>query len=420
MKVSKTKLIAKLLKTNQHKKISLGLSRTRKALKYINWQKKTKSRILTCNGTSAKFSILYLIKKILIENNNTYAATFSPHIFKISERIEVNSKNISISKLKNILNKIYKIPVRLTEFEMLCLAFAEFIKSKNIQYTIGEFGLLGRKDALRALFPSPDVHIVSPILFDHLQWLKNQKGNLKTLKEIVYEKTSFLRAKKIYVSKQHPHSLRFIQHYLKNKNSFYYGRDFWLKRKKGKYFYQDKKHNFEIRSNLLGDFMYENAVLAIKVAIDEGIPLSIIKRSLTNLTIPGRMQEIKSGKLRKFLPNSTLIFADGAHNSLSSKSVCTALLNKYKNKDLYAIISMISSKDPSSFLKPFKKFKKVFFVNMKQSNVYPKETLFKISKKLNIRSTISENCNEAIKSISDKRNAVFLVTGSFYYLQEII
>ena len=418
--MSITKSIQKLLKINQHRKISLGLSRTRKALKNINWHKKTKSKILTCNGTSAKFSILYLIKKILVENNNTYAATFSPHIKSISERIEINSKNISILKLKNILKKIYKIPIRLTEFEMLCLAFAEFIKSKNIQYTLAEFGLLGRKDAIRAIFPSPDIHIISPILFDHLHWLKNQEGNLKTLKEIVYEKTSFLRARKIYVSKQHPHSLKFIRYYLKNKNSFYYGRDFWLKRKNGKYFYHDKKHNFEIISNLMGDFMYENAVLAIKVAIDQGIKLSIIKRGLKKLNMPGRMQEIKSGKLRKYLPNSTLVFADGAHNSLSSKSVCAALINKYKNKDLYAIISMISSKDPASFLKPFKNFKKVFFVDMKQSNTYPKETLFKISKKLNIRSTISENCNEAIKSIKKKKNAVFLITGSFYYLQEII
>ena len=82
----------------------------------------------------------------------------------------------------------------------------------------------------------------------------------------------------------------------------------------------------------MGDFMYENAVLAIKIAIDQGIKLSIIKRGLKKINIPGRMQEIKSGKLRKYLPNSTLVFADGAHNSLSSKSVCAALVNKYKNK----------------------------------------------------------------------------------------
>ena len=418
--MSKAKSIQNLLKINQHKKILLGLSRINKALDHIKWGEKTKSKILTCNGTSGKFSIIFLIKKILIQNNNTFAVTVSPHIKSISERMEINSKYIGIPQLKKILNKIYKIPVRLTEFEMICAAFAEYIKNKKIQYTLAEFGLLGRRDAIRALFPAPDIHIVTPILFDHLHWLKNQKRNLKTLKEIVYEKTSFLKAKRIYVSKQNSHSLKFIKYYLKDRKCFYYGKDFWLKKKNGKYFYNDKKHSFVINSNLLGDFMYENACLSIKVAIDEGIPLSTIKKSLRKVKMPGRMMKIKSGKLRRGLPKSALVYADGAHNSLSSKCVCNALLDQYKNKNLYAIISMISSKDPSSFLKPFKSFKKIFFVNMKQDNVYSKETLKVISKKLNIPSAISKNYYEAIKTVPDKKNAIFLITGSFYYLQEVI
>ena len=192
---------------------------------------------------------------------------------------------------------------------------------------------------------------------------------------------------------------------------------FGLRKKKGKYFYQDRRRSFIINSNLLGDFMYENAVLAIKIAIDEGISLSIIKKSLKNITMPGRMQEIKSRRLRKGLAK---VFADGGHNSLSSKSVCATLSSKYKNKNLYAVISMLSSKDPYSFLKPFKNFKKIFFVNMNQNNVYPKEKLNTIAKKLNIPSTISKDYYKAIKSITDKKNAIVLITGSFYYLQEII
>ncbi len=41
----KTKSLQKLLKANQHKKISLGLPRTKKALGHINWNKKKKLRI---------------------------------------------------------------------------------------------------------------------------------------------------------------------------------------------------------------------------------------------------------------------------------------------------------------------------------------------------------------------------------------
>ena len=132
-----------------------------------------------------------------------------------------------------------------------------------------------------------------------MHWTKNKKRNLKTLKEIVFEKTSFLKAKKIYIAKQSPTVLKFIKYYLKNKKCYYYGKDFWLDKKDGEYFYCDKKQRFLINSNLLGDFMYQNAVLAIKVAIDEGIPLSVIKISLKTIKMNGRLQEIKTGKLKK-------------------------------------------------------------------------------------------------------------------------
>ena len=418
--MSKTKSIRKLLKVNQHRKISLGLSRTQKALRYINWNKKKNSKIITIGGTSAKYSIINILKKILIQNNSSYAATFSPHIKKIVERIELNSKLISLRKLKIILVKIYNLPVNLTEFEKICLAFAEYIKKKEVDYILAEMGLFGRLDAIRALFPSPFIHIVGPIGFDHLHWTKNKKKNLKTLKEIVFEKTSFLKAKKIYIAKQNPTTLKLIKYYLKNKKCYYYGKDFWLEKKNDKYFYCDKKQRFLITSNLLGDFMYQNAVLAIKVAIDEEIPLSVIKTSLKSIKMNGRLQEIRSGKLKKILPKSSFLYADGAHNSLSSNSVCSALIQKYKNKKQYAIISMISTKDPRSFLKPFKNFKKVFFVKMKQNNAFEKEKLNQIAKNMKINSSVSKNCYEAIRSVKNKKNSVFLITGSFYYLQEII
>ena len=83
------------------------------------------------------------------------------------------------------MEKICRLPVNLTEFEKLCLAFAEYIKNKKTDYTLAEFGLFGRLDAIRALFPNPEIHIISPIFYDHLRWTKTKKRNLKTLKEIV-------------------------------------------------------------------------------------------------------------------------------------------------------------------------------------------------------------------------------------------
>ena len=59
MQTSQNKLVQKLLQVNQHKKIKLGLFRSKKALSLINWENRIKTKTITINGTSAKFSIIH-------------------------------------------------------------------------------------------------------------------------------------------------------------------------------------------------------------------------------------------------------------------------------------------------------------------------------------------------------------------------
>ena len=131
------------------------------------------------------------------------------------------------------------------------------------------------------------------------------------------------------------------------------------------------------------------------------------------------MQIIKSGKIIRGLPKSIKVIVDGAHNDLSSSKVCRSL-EKIKNRELYAIIAMIKSKDPYSFLKYFKKFKKIYFIDMKQNNAYSKENLNKIAKKIGLNSETASNCYAAVKKIKYNKKALILITGSFYFLGNII
>ena len=166
----------------------------KKALSLINWENKIKTKTITINGTSAKFSIIHILKNILIFNKNSFSATYSPHIKNITERIEVNSKFIKLGTLKKILEKICRLPVNLTEFEKLCLAFAEHIKNRKTDYTLAEFGLF-EDLSYKSLVSNPEIHIISPIFYDFFDG-QTKKRNLKTLKEIVYE--NFFSSENIY------------------------------------------------------------------------------------------------------------------------------------------------------------------------------------------------------------------------------
>lgn len=413
--------IEKLLQLNQHK-IKLGLGRINQAIKRLNLNTNfPNSKICTVNGTSAKNSIIQIFKNILIKQKKRYAATFSPHLISITERFEHNEKFININILKKNLLQASK-QKNLTQFEKLTIAFGLFIKNLKLDWIIGEFGLLGRLDAIRALFPKPDIHIITPISWDHLNWTKTKKMNLKTLKEIVYEKTSFLKCK-VYISKQKSNVLKMIKSNLKkNKNKkIIYGKDFKLLIKGKKYFYKDSNNSFEIKSNLIGDHMYENMTVAIKIALDQKIPIQIIKSGIRNIDIPGRMQIVKRGMLRRGLKKNDILILDGAHNNQQSAQV-SKVISKLKSKSKIGVVSMINTKDPYSFLKPFRNiFKKIYFINMeRQKNVFPKEKLKEIADKLKIESSVADNLDQIKKEFSDSTSRCFVITGSLYFVGNLL
>ena len=413
-RLDKKSSVEKLLTLNQHK-IRLGLTRINKVIKKLKITQKPNVKYLTVNGTSAKNSIIQIFKSILIKHRQRYAATYSPHLVSVTERFEHNQKFIKLNKLKNILTRVTKYK-NLTHFEKLVTTFGIYIKDLKLDWVIGEFGLFGRLDGIRALFNKPNYHIISPISWDHLNWTKTKKRNFKALKEIVFEKTSFLRSK-VYVSKQDPKVLKLIKYNLKNNHSkkFFYGSDFKIIKKNKRYYYKDNLHYFQIKSNIIGDYMYENMAPAIKLALDSDIPISTIKKGLLNVDIKGRLQILKKGKLLKNLNSQDKLILDGAHNDQQSERL-VKVINEFKFKNKYAVISMINSKDPVSFLKPFKgKFNKLYFLdNPEQSNFIPKEKLKAVADKLKIKSEIKENFQDAFKS--NKSNSLWLMTGSLYWI----
>lgn len=408
--------VSELLTLNQHK-IRLGLTRVKKVIKKLKVNNDSNTKYLTINGTSAKNSILQIFKSILIQQKQKYAATYSPHLVSIVERFEHNQRFIKLKDLKKILINVSKHK-NLTQFEKLIVSFGLFINNLKLDWVLAEFGLFGRLDAVRALFDKPNFHIISPISWDHLSWTKTKKRNIKTLKEIVYEKTSFIKSN-VYIAKQSPEVLKLIKSYLKkNKsNKFFYGSDFKIIKKQKKYFYKDSQYCFELKSNLFGDYMFENMAVAIKLAIDNKIPINAIKKGLLKINILGRLQILKKGKLLENLNSKDKIILDGAHNAQQSFRLIK-VIKKLKFKNKFAVISMINSKDPLSFLKPFKgNFKNIYFLdNPEQKNYIKKEELQKIAFGLNIRSETANNFEEIKKKMNDKGNSLCLCTGSLYWI----
>ena len=151
----------------------------------------------------------------------------------------------------------------------------------------------------------------------------------------------------------------------------------------------------------------------IKIALDCQIPIKTIIKGLLKVNIKGRLQVLNKGKLLKKFGNNNKIILDGAHNAQQSGRLVN-VIKELKFKNRYAAISMINSKDPKSFLMPFKgKFKIIyFFDNPNQHNFIPKENLKKIAENLGIKSKIAYSFDEIRKD----KNSLYLFTGSLYWI----
>ena len=99
--LNKKSSLEKLLTLNQHK-IRLGLTRVTKVIKKLKIKQKSNIKYLTVNGTSGKNSIIQILKNILIQHKQRYAATYSPHLVSIVERFEYNQKFVKLKRLKAI------------------------------------------------------------------------------------------------------------------------------------------------------------------------------------------------------------------------------------------------------------------------------------------------------------------------------
>jgi len=403
------------------KKIDLSLGRTFNLLKKLgNPQDKLKNVITVC-GTNGKFSCIKSLQKILNQAGYKCNLFLSPHLQNYSERFVYNDKEISNNNLVDLLKEIEKVngSENLTIFEALTCSFLKYCEEYNDNISIIEAGLFHQFDSTN-VFKKNLCSIVTSINIDHLQWLKN-----KTIDGIIYEKTVKLLNSKIFVSKQENKEIELkINNALKNNKSekYFYGKDFnCLNAENNFVLYEDLKGSLILSPpNILGEHQLDNISVAIMSARNLfNVEDESIKKAVTNIKLKGRLQEIKSGKLKKLVKKNRL-FIDGAHNIGSSK-----ILSKWVeslNKDVHLILGMMKDKDHLGFLKNFKnKVKSITLIDIpNQTGSITKEN-FKLKVKnefSNIK--IANSIKESIKYNSKSSSSIILITGSLYLAGEVL
>jgi dihydrofolate synthase/folylpolyglutamate synthase len=405
------------LQERYSKRINLDLDRIQKVLTSLAFPHLELENPINILGSDGKMSTLTSLKYFLEAHKKNITTFTSPHLYDIRHRFWLKNKYITLKEIKKYTNIVEATGLKLTLFELLtCVYILAAKNEKNINYHLVEAGLLFKKDSTN-LWANPKAQIITNINFQHQDWVRP-----KTLKEICRQKLVSLSQKTtIYIGKQQPKTLKIIKNFLKNnKSKQVYASCFKVKRVKNYYFYQDSKNNIPIKSKTIhSKGLINNLALAIKVALDFGVPKKTIIKTIPKIYFEGRIQYLTKGKLKKLLRPNEKLLIDGCHSIASAKNLFSYL--KTLKEPIYGIWGMQKNKLPDQFIRSFNKiFKKLITVPISnEPNALKVNELKKIGRKYFLTST-ANNVQIALKQISSKENKTIVIFGSLYLVGEVL
>ena len=414
------KLVSKLEKHHK-RKIDLSLDRTFNLLKKLGNPQNKLQNIVTVVGTNSKASLCSSLKSILNKGGYKCNMYTSPHLQSYTERFVFNDKEISEENLADLLNDIEKIlgNDECTLFEAITCAFIKYAENFKDNINIIEAGLFHQYDSTN-VFKDNLATLLGVIHSDHYQWLTN-----KTIDGVIHEKTSKLLNSNIFINKQVNEEIRKkIEESLAKNTSkkYFFNKDFNILRSANNFIqYQDDIGEIILpEPNILGDHQLYNISTSIaasrkvfKVKDDD------IKLGIQNISLKGRLQEIKSGNLKEIAGNNRLIL-DGGHNISSSLVIADWI--KQQNQKVNLIVGMMKDKDHHEFMSIFKNIvDRVILIDIHgQDGAISKEEFKKKINNLNLNVELSIGIKEAIKTLSKNNNSITLCLGSLYLVGEIL
>ena len=394
------------------------------SLKLIGNQPINIQNIIHIAGTNGKFSTLKFIQSILQTMQKTTNAYISPHLIRFNERFELGNSIISNRDLSLLLTEVKNINANkpITFFEITSACFFLAAVRKKADYTLLEVGLGGRLDSSNVM--TPKISVISSISNDHHDFLGD------TIEKIAYEKAGIIKANTPVVIGRQPFTealdILVEQAGQHDAPTFIYNKDWNIESKNNKIYYIDPDGEVILEPlKIHGDFQIYNlglAIATVKQIEATNINDALIHNNHLEINLPGRVQQIRSGKYQAMISSENELFLDGSHNTDAAFQLNKTLQNLASKKDLIIILGMINTKDPKSYVAQFKNIKEIKTITIPNEESAISATTLSIDlQEIGIKVSSADNLDEAIQSTSsDHPTARILICGSLYLAGQVL
>lgn len=292
---------------------------------------------LTVGGTNGKGSTCAMLERILLEAGYRVGCYTSPHLLRYNERVRVRGEDVDDAALVRSFERVEAArgSTALTYFEFGTLSALAIFEESGIEAAVLEVGLGGRLDAVNVV--DADCAIVVSVDLDHQAYLGHDR------EAIGFEKAGIFRAGRPAIFGTVDPPSRLVRHARDiGADLQILGRDFRVEPGERQWDFVGRRaaHRALPVPALRGRWQLDNAACAL-AALDElaaRLPVSLgeIKRGLTLVRLPGRLQTI---------PGRPPVILDVAHNPHAARSLAEGLGAMGSHEKTLAVFAILADKD---------------------------------------------------------------------------
>ncbi len=287
-----------------------------------------KPRAIHVAGTSGKTSTSYYVAALLKQAGKRVGLLTSPHIEKLTERIQVDLRPLPeaefCSELTIFMRLVEESGVLLSHAEILySFGYWEFVRQR-VDYIVIEVGMGGLLDATNVIDRPDKIAVITDIGLDHTNVLG------ETIPEIAAHKAGIVRLHNtVFCHLQNPEAIKTIEETCRQKQA-----DLHIVG-------QDKR-----TPTKLPLFQQRNFSLALETV--EFALERFERKRLTAEQIHDAAEVHIPGRMETFVYRGKIIILDNAHNQQKLQALCKSLLAQYPDEPFAMLVAFLEGRGRST------------------------------------------------------------------------
>lgn len=314
-------------------KSDLSNEHVREAARSLGITSATLPPVIHVTGTNGKGSTIAYINSILQAAGKSVHAYTSPHLVKVTERIQLANEIISDAQYDHYMKRVEGILPKTTfsDFENRTLAALLAFKEVPADVVLLEVGVGGRLDATNILDKCAAA-VFTPIDLDHQHCLGD------TISEIALEKAHIMKPGcSVFSAYQQPDALSVLTEFASRMGA--------LVNIPGRKIFDSGEY---AEPSMLGEYQLDNASLAVTVVegLFPGLSKAQINLGLADAFWPGRLQRTTF--------HGTEVMCDCAHNVHAAQRLAHEIRRlNWPFEGSVVCFALQDGRDIKGFLKPF-------------------------------------------------------------------